>query len=462
MPAALRATIVLAILGQVFVVLGVAGALTPIWTAAAFAAALFAAAPAAARAAAGRAATCVAAVQIVLLILLALYPPVAFDETLYHLPFIRAIARTGAIAFHPDIRFGIFPQLHEVLCVPAFLAFGDVATHFVALIELLLLAGIVWKWGGPLAAALVVGNPIVFHLATITYDEMALALFVTAGFFCLDREKPAAAGLLFAAACSVKYLGWYFAVAALIVALYRRRPIFLATFIAGILPMYATIFAYRGFENLSQWTTHRVVVPWRVLWDITFARDRVNQQPPYSPLFAISMLIVFFRSRWLAILCLGYLACFAFLPQDSRYLLPLLPLVSVAVAKMEFPWKNAIAIASIAIGIAYAGYRIARWGFPPLSAEARREFQRQHIPELRALGARGPGRIWVCGAEQLKYFGGDDLYGDVTGPWSPERVNLRTFDYVLVSRRQCPSMQNLPFEVVYADAGATLWRVAPR
>src|SRR5215212_5165681 len=81
------------------------------------------------------------------LIALALYPPIAFDETLYHLPFVQGIARDGAIRWHSDLRFPVFPILHELLCVPAFLLGGGIATHFVALIELILLAVLLLRWG---------------------------------------------------------------------------------------------------------------------------------------------------------------------------------------------------------------------------------------------------------------------------------------------------------------------------
>jgi len=59
--------------------------------------------------------------------------PIAFDETLYHLPFVQAMSRSGALHFWADLRFPAFPQLHESLCVPAFLLVGDTATHLVAL-----------------------------------------------------------------------------------------------------------------------------------------------------------------------------------------------------------------------------------------------------------------------------------------------------------------------------------------
>src|SRR5688500_2180666 len=48
------------------------------------------------------------AIGSVPLFLLALYPPIAFDETLYHLPFVRGFALEGGLRFLPDVRFPVF------------------------------------------------------------------------------------------------------------------------------------------------------------------------------------------------------------------------------------------------------------------------------------------------------------------------------------------------------------------
>ncbi|MEA2337696.1 MAG: hypothetical protein QOE82_1703 [Thermoanaerobaculia bacterium] len=333
---------------------------------------------------------------------------------------------------------------------------------------------------------------------------MALTLFIAAGFYCLDRS-PAAAGFLLGTACCVKYLGWYFAAAGLIyLLLFVRRaiPMFLATFAIAVIPMYARIFALTGNPFFPFLPKIFGTSPWamplpahhanaaRLFWDITFARERVNFQPPYSPLFAIAILITLIaatrnrRAAFLAGVCACYIAIFTFLPQDSRYLLPLLPLVSIAAATAVAPLlqrKTMIAVSLLAIapGIAYAGYRIVRQGPPPLTPAQRHQYLESRIPELRALQHRGAGRIYVCGAEQLKYFGGDDLIGDVVGPFANQKIvggshesaqlsralaglNVR---YLLMSRAHCPSAwQLLPqkpqFERIYADDGATLWRVA--
>ena len=448
--------------------------------------------------------------------LLALYPPIAFDETLYHLPFVRAIANSGAINFNSNLRFPIFPQLHEALCAPIFLLLGDTATHFVAFAEVLLLAGIVIAWPrqratGLLAAALILGNPIVMQIGTVTYVDAALMLFVAAGAYCLDRY-PDAAGFLFGTACSVKYLGCYFAAAAFLYLLLfssnRRRDLagFAGLFAIAVLPMYGRIVALTGnpfFPFLSKvfgasaWTmalpssTNGLSSTLRLFWNVTFARDHVGVQPPYSPLFAVAMLITFLaamrnrRAAFLSIVCIGYIVIFTFLPQDSRYLLPLLPLGSVAAAMTIAPLLSkkviiAASILAIAPGIAYAGYRLWRQGPPPLNATERRQYLEAHIPELRALERRAAGRIYACGAEQLNYYGDGDLLGDVVGPYANETIfdiaknaddlsralKPLSVRYLLVSKRQCrPEWQRLPaeplFERIYDDDGAELWRLHP-
>jgi hypothetical protein len=515
---ALRLTIILAAAGQLLVVLAILGLLRP-WVLVTVAALTLIIFHAESRRRGGSAFLRLSAppretVLLIPLALLALYPPIAFDETLYHLPFVRAIANAGAINFFANIRFPAFPQLHELLCVPIFLLLGDTATHFVAVAEVLLLAGIVVAWPakrstGILAAALVLGNPIVMQIGSVTYVDAALMLFVAAGAYCLDKH-PAAAGFLFGTSCSVKYLGCYFAAAGfvylLLFAANRRRTIalFAGSFAIAVLPMYGRIAALTGnpfFPFLPKvfganpWTfsvpasTERVWSALRLFWNVTFARDRVNFQPPYSPLFAIAMSITVIaairnrRAAFLSIVCIGYIAIFTFLPQDSRYLLPLLPLVSVAAAIAIAPLLSTrmIAIVSmlaIAPGVAYAGYRVWRQGPPPLTNAQRRQYPETHIPELRALEHRGPGRIYVCGAEQLKYYGGEELLGDVIGPYANQTIfgNAKNADdlaraltqlrirYLLVSKQHSPpAWQRLPsppfFDRVYGDDGAELWRV---
>jgi hypothetical protein len=431
------------------------------------------------------------------LLVLALYPARAFDETLYHLPFVQAFARDGAIRFLLDLRFPVFPVLHEALCVPAYLAGGDVAAHLVPLVQAVLIAALLVAWHGRagwLAAAMLFGSPLVVHLATVLHVEMALTLCVVAGFHALDRERYALAGFFLGSACSVKYLGAYFAAAALLVVILQRRgaAVFAAACTLTALPMTAWIWFHTGnpvfpFLSTSVWTfppTPPAGVL-RLLWDVTFARDRMGFQPPVTPFLAllvVLLVIAAVQRNALALRVLlvsaGYVALFRFLPQDSRYLVPLLPLVSLVAARVVVErWPKAVtllAVLAIAPGLAYAGYRIVRQGVPPVTSAQRTEWLAARVPEYRALRLAGTGRVYACRGEQLKAYAAGELLGDHNGPWSYARVLTGAADtrtlagrmrgigvrYYLVAKRDCvPPHANGGMELVYEDAGAQLWRV---
>ena len=447
-------------------------------------------------------------VLFALLLLLALHPPVAFDETLYHLPFIRALATSGKLQFLPDNRLPAFPQLHELLTVPLFLLAGDVATHLVSLFEVLITAALLLDWGrrygastGPLATAFFLGSPIVVQLATVTYVDAALALFVTAGFYCLDRDEPALSGLFFGTACSVKYLGGYFAVAAFLIVVISRNWRAIVKFVAGclatalpttlwlILTTHNPVFPFFGSsawsESLPSETLQaRLVRLLRVMWDVTFARDRAGVEPPFTPLLIAAAVVVLgtairdARARRVAVLCGVYLVVFTFLPRDSRYLVPLLPLIGIAVAAAfvaRWPrYAALLAWIAIAPGFLYAAYRLKVNGLPPMTASAREESLVKRIPEYRAVVRAGTGTIYVCGGEQLKYYAKGRLLGDFFGPYSYDRVlgnakdtasiadRLRRIDaeYFLVATRVCPPpIATGGMDLVYSDTGAQLWHV---
>lgn len=518
-PLALRATLGLAVAGQAFLLLAGIGALRPWSIAVLVAGALIAGAARMEWRVPHWPAVAAMTAITVPLFSLALYPPLAFDETLYHLPFIEAMAESGALRLLPSLRFPIFPELHEALGVPGFLALGDVAPHLIGVTELVLLAALLMAWmpgrAGLVAAALLLGNPILVHLATITYVESSLILFVTAGFFCLDRATEEnettyvlLSGFFLGTACSVKYLGACFALAALIWVLLtgpnrrRRALLFFVALVAAMAPTHALIVGLTGnpvfpfqfpLGHSSPWLTgteqgNPLIRTVRLFWDWTFARGRLNQQPPVSPFIAITVLITIVaarRDRRAAFLCAlfaSYIALFIlFLPADARYLVPLLPLAVIAAGPWISRWR-ALAVVmsslSLAAGLAYVVYRLVLLGPVPTNPEQRRQFLERRIPEYRALERRGPGRIYVCVAEQLQYFGHGELSGDWTGPLAYEEVfggrdarelslklSSHGLRYLLVSQRCPPAWAQVPagpfFERVYADEGAVLWRVVP-
>ena len=79
-------------------------------------------------------------------LLLALYPPTAFDATLYHLPFARAFVESGGVPYVLDRRVPVFPQVNEVLFA-ALMMFGqDIAAHGLQLLMTLTTAALVFLW----------------------------------------------------------------------------------------------------------------------------------------------------------------------------------------------------------------------------------------------------------------------------------------------------------------------------
>jgi hypothetical protein len=477
--------------------------------------------------AAGRRQLALLASLFVPLFLLALHPPLAFDETLYHLPTVRSLATFGRLRFIADLRFPVFPQLHELLSVPVYLLAGDTATHLVSLAEVLITAAILLEWGGWLPAAFFLGNPIVLHLGTIGYVDAALTMFVTAAFFCLrfpegrtpssalprdsaadpcdnaaapgdnaaaprgrtrasaPPSQPAFAGLLLGVACGVKYVGGYFAVAAFVCLMLRDRrdaAKFAAWCAAAALPTTLWIVIATGnpifpFLDSTYTAPHlfSFTPPWRLLWDVTFARARVNWEPPLTPLLIPAIAIVIARARGVAILAAVYLALFAFLPQDSRYLVPLLPLIAIA-ASAAIPKKRWLIWLAIAPGILYAGYRLYVTGIPPATSAEREAELARRVPEYRAVMRAGTGTIYVCGGEQLKGYAKGTLLGDFFGPYAYDRVLDHAVDtssiaarlrpigarYYLVAKRVCPPPRSSGgMDLVYDDAAAHLWRVQP-
>jgi hypothetical protein len=451
---------------------------------------------------------------------LALTPPTAFDETLYHLPLVRALAEEGHLAFRGDLRFPVFPLLGDLLAVPPFLFAGDIATHLVPLAATLIAAGLLLEWGrrrgivaAPIAAAAFLGAPIVVHLATSLYIDAVLTLFVVAAFYCLDRALSGSprwligAGFFLGTAASVKYLAGYFAVVAGVAILMgaRRRlrsaVLFAIAFALASLPTYAWIVWTTGnpvfpFFGSSAWVvpmlppmslSTRAIDFVRIPWDVLFARNRVGLQPPFTPFFALAWIGIAVaalrkrRARLALSLALGYLVCFTFLHRDARYLLPLLPLVLLegAAAVGAVPRRVIVVLATLALlgGAAYVSFRMIHDGTPPLTHAARVAYLRRNIPEYRALRAAGVERVYACRGEQLKAHAGGPFFGDHFGTETfksvlgdgrdAQRIHhqlvRRRISRLLVVKADCyaTGIGEPAFTLLYDDASAQLWRVNP-
>jgi hypothetical protein len=416
---------------------------------------------------------------------LTLYPATDFDPTAYHLPLARAFSTTGRLPFLPDLIFPIGPQLNDLLFAAVFPWGAELAAHGVELALTLATAALLAGWGarafspaaGGIAAGLYLGNPLVVHLAGTAYIDPGLALFVTAALYCWDRARGdaagafgwlAAAGFLAGAAASTKYLGLFFVGIVILVAglavpgrWWRAMAWTGMAAFAALAPAYGRILLATGnplFPFLpglfgsSAWDPE----PWlggiswgrrltdlaTLPWDVVFRRATVNQQPPLSPAYLVGIPWLLaaalrdVRARWLLGVALAWLLVFSLLPRDARYLLLVLPVVTLvlagAIARLAGPLAGgrrrldpalatALSVALFLPGWGYALYRLARQGPIPVAAQARERYLAGRLPLYPALRFlnRTRGHDWVAfgfHAQNMEYFADGRLLGNWNGP----------------------------------------------
>jgi 4-amino-4-deoxy-L-arabinose transferase-like glycosyltransferase len=455
-------------------------------------------------------------------VLLALYPPTAFDATLYHLPYAKGFVASGGIPFLRDLRFPVFPQVNEMLFALVLLFAPDLAAHGVQWLLTMLTAALVWEWGrdafgerpqggsgvmaGWLAAAIFLGSPLVAYLAGTGYIEAGLTLFATAAFYSVrrwrlggERRWLALAAVFAATAADVKYIGLFFlGVIGLAVLCGRlpRRPLrgrlaaaalFTLVGCAVLAPWYGRIYAWTGnpvfpffpqvfgggpwaplrFRSFLLHPTgsgpaeavayaealgSRLLALVRLPWDVAVERARYNGEPPVSPLFVAALplaLVAAFRDgrqrRLLGLAALYSFVCLG-LPPDARYLVPALPLVSLAAAgvllglpgRLEArrrpiprwtpPLAVAAALACFLPGWLYPFYRASVQGPPPLTPAGREAYLARRQPLYPAVAflnrTRGSAyALWADHAENMAYY----ARGRFEGDW----IGLARFDRML-------------------------------
>jgi Dolichyl-phosphate-mannose-protein mannosyltransferase len=493
--------------------------------------------------------------------LLPLYPPTAFDATLYHLPFARGFIASGGVPFLADLRFPVFPQANEILFALVMLFASDVAAHGVQWLMTLLTAALAWEWGrdafssataGWLAAAAFLGNPIVVHLAGSAYVEPGLTLFATAALYAArrwrgtgDRSWLVLSAVFAATAADTKYLGLFFIAAAGLAILLGRVPergarlraldvlLFAGVAAALLAPWYGRNFVHTGnplfpffprlfgstvwdplrFQSLAgmggaeptggflEGLLARLVTLVRLPWDLVFERWRYNGQPPFSPVYLAFLPLVLVaalrdaRPRRLLALAAAYvLACFS-LPADSRYLMPAVPLVSLAVAGAlvlllsRLGRHRRLLAAGLCAGFLLPGwlyglYRVHRQGPVPLTPAQREAYLARRVPLYPAVAylnrTQGSGyTAWGLHAEHMVYYARGRFLGDWIGPASfslvlagpptseefHHRLRRHGVDHLLVVKEQ--QALELPedaafgrwFQRVYEDPHARIYRL---
>ncbi len=327
------------------------------------------------------------AVILLPILLLPLYPPTAFDATMYHLAEAKQYTSEHRMGFNPYIRFNAFPQVNEMLFTLMLLLFDDIAAQQVQFLMMGLLAATLYSWAlrwwdrtvGLWAVALWLSNPLILWLGSVAYVEIGLAVFVTLGAYALfnwlDTDKRSwlvASAVCWGFAAGSKYLALFPLLLAglfvLYVGLKQRRYNSIAVFCLVIAllsaPWYVRSFHYTGnpvFPYLAStfgyghWSVADVAsLHWEqstfgtgktlgsflsLPWNLSLRAEKFHGgTPPPSPICFLSLpFLLFFafrdaRVRHLFFLALAYILFWFLSVQVLRYLVPVIPLLCLASA----------------------------------------------------------------------------------------------------------------------------------
>ena len=140
------------------------------------------------------------------LVVLALYPYQGYDFRAYQMPMAAGYAETGGWQWFGDLRFPTFPPLMNLWFAIAILLGGNsspVLAQLLALLPLFLLVSLCTAWarekGAPfptLAAALLLGSPLLIWAGTFGFIDLTMALFTTLALYCLNRFQSSQSHLL--------------------------------------------------------------------------------------------------------------------------------------------------------------------------------------------------------------------------------------------------------------------------
>jgi len=437
-----------------------------------------------------------------------LYPPTAFDSTMYHLAYAKIYVHAHEITLTRYIRYPVFPQTNEMLFTLALLLYDDVAAHLIQFLMMIVMSVGLFAFGrryfsqrgGIWAVAIFLSNPMILWAGASAYIDIGLTLFVTMSIYAFfnyihfkEKKWLILGGVFLGFAAGSKYSALFFLILFGLIAIYigfKERKLlhpFLFLLIATgvafpwyfrnwyytgnpVFPFFGQIFGYGLWSpqdiqgQLNELHSHGTGTSFQSLlllpWNLAFNQPRFQMEAPYSQiyLFALPFLFLSLRRskiRELFIIIFLYTLFWFSTSQVLRYLLPIIPILSLAIATSfeyclellpsdKVPWMKkwiltfAISIALFIPGWLYAFYRVQNEN-PPCTKEEREVYLSQKLPSFPAYQYlnQTKGRnysLYALFDENMAYFADGIFMGDWFGPGRFEKIYRKFNDLQALHR----------------------------
>jgi hypothetical protein len=431
----------------------------------------------------------VAAVLFARAFLLPLYPPTEFDVTEYHLAAPKMWLQAHAIIPTPFLRYQVGPSSAHALFAALMLAHDDLAPQILSFAAIGLVATLLYGWGkrantacaGILAAALWIGSPAVLDSGPVASYHALAGLFASASIYTLAAYvRTRQLTWLFAAAALMGFAQstWsgtfyfvpVFAMAAAYFTFRERRSAPLLAVTAGFLlgwgptllrsawytgnptyPLFAQLFGSGPWWTLDDFgliALHiqsfgvaRTLKSFLALPYTLLASPGIFQsEHSYSLVLFALLPIVGLRAicdklvRWLLALLLFYVACWFLVGQVMRYLLPIVPVLCLAVA-LTICWLldwicgrkranlrcvvTSIAAILIVLPSARSVWKtMVQRGAVPLTLDQKVAYIAERIPAYKAVAVANaaPAPLYALFAINCAYYADGLFMGDYFGP----------------------------------------------
>lgn len=435
------------------------------------------------------------------LMIMPLYPPTAFDSTMYFLASAKIYVQQHQVIATPYLRLPVLTQLNEMLFVLALLFYDDIAAQLIQLLMLVTVVAAVaafarryfsretswWSTG------LMLASPMVLFAGAVAYVDIAMLLFGTLAaytfwnwFHFRQQHWLLMSGVFCGFTAGTKYPGLFFPLVFGLIAFYlaiRERkyaslfqlavvvtviagPWYLHNYLATgnpVFPFFPQLFGYSSWspEDVRHFLSvmkgigfGRGLRAWLLLpWHLAFRQDVFYGAMPVTTLyfFALPLLAVFAvkdaRIRKLVGFAFAFTVFWFYSQQELRYLLPALPMMSVATAAsldrllsahpLTLRWSRRWFVAAlIAAAFTYGGWKFARgmwnWSGPiPATQQQRHAYLTQRLPTYPAYqlmnAMRGRDyRVYALYDVNVAYYADGTFMGDIFGParYAPIAQNL--------------------------------------